>query len=115
VPGAASLHVRYNIGTSGSFLGIRGYLGMEFFIAGQVHYGWMDLDNYQWNQTEIRSWAYESEPGVPILAGAIPEPSVLLFACATFGSCLLVRRRRCDGVGRRLEEGVPAVPAGSFR
>jgi hypothetical protein len=94
VPGAASLHVRYNIGSSGSFLGIRGYLGIEFFIAGQIHYGWMDLDNYQWNQTEIRGWAYETEPGKAILAGAIPEPSALLFACVTLGSCLFVRRRR---------------------
>ena len=93
IPGVASLHVRYNIGSSGSFLGIRGYLGIEFFIAGQVHYGWMDLDNYQWNQTEIRSWAYESESGVPILAGAIPEPSTLLVTCVLFGSCLSFRRR----------------------
>ena len=93
IPGAASLHVRYNIGSSGFFLGTRGYLGMEFLIDGQVHYGWMDLDNYQWNQTEIHGWAYESEPGKPILAGAIPEPSSMLLACVTAGSCLCVRRR----------------------
>jgi hypothetical protein len=93
VPGVASLHVRYNIGSSGSFLGIRGYLGIEFLIDGQVHYGWMDLDNYQWNQTEIHGWAYETEPGKPILAGSIPEPSTLLLACATLGSWLCLRRR----------------------
>ena len=92
-PGVASLHVRYNVGTSGSFLGIRGYLGMEFLIDGQVHYGWMDLDNYNWNQTEIRGWAYETEPGKPILAGSVPEPSTLLLVCATLGSCLFFRRR----------------------
>lgn len=93
VPGAASLHVRYNVGSSGSFLGIRGYLGIEFLIDGQVHYGWMDLDNYNWNQTEIHGWAYETDPGKPILAGSIPEPSAPLLACATLGSCLFIRRR----------------------
>ena len=93
VPGAASLHVRYNVGTSGSFLGIRGYLGIEFLIDGQVHYGWMDLDNYNWNQTEIRGWAYETEPGKPIHAGSIPEPTTLLLACVTLGSCLFIRGR----------------------
>lgn len=93
VPGVASLHVRYNIGSSGSFLGIRGYLGIEFLIDGQIHYGWMDLDNYNYFQTEIHGWAYESEPGMPILAGSVPEPSTLLFACATVGSCLFGRRR----------------------
>lgn len=92
VPGVASLHVRYNIGSSGSFLGIRGYLGIEFLIDGQVHYGWMDLDNYQWNQTEIHGWAYETEPGKSILAGAIPEPSIPLLAVGAAG--LLLKRRR---------------------
>ena len=92
-PGVASLHVRYNVGTSGSFLGIRGFLGIEFLIDGQVHYGWMDLDNYNYFQTEIHGWAYESEPGKPIFAGSIPEPSTLLLACVTLGSCLCIRRR----------------------
>ena len=91
-PGVASLHVRYNVGSSGSFLGIRGYLGIEFLIDGQVHYGWMDLDNYSYFQTEIHGWAYETEPGKAILAGAIPEPSTLLLACVTVGSCLFLRR-----------------------
>ena len=98
VPGAASLHVRYNVGSSGSFLGICGYLGIEFLIQGKVHYGWMDLDNYNWNQTEIRGWAYETEPGKPILAGSIPERSSLLLACATVGLALFFRRRAEGGI-----------------
>ena len=49
----------------------------------------MDLDNYQWNQTEIRGWAYETEPGKPILAGSVPEPSTLLIVGATLSSCLV--------------------------
>jgi hypothetical protein len=50
------------------------------------------LDNYSWWQSEIHGWAYESEPGKPIIAGAIPEPSALLLACAALGSWLVLRR-----------------------
>lgn len=94
IPGAASLHVRYGSGTSGFFVGNRGYIGVEFLIENQIHYGWIDLDNYSWWQSEIHGWAYESEPGKPIIAGAIPEPSTLLLACATLGSWLVLRRGR---------------------
>jgi len=54
----------------------------------------MDLDNYQWNQTEIRGWAYETESGKPILAGSIPEPTTLLLAWASLGFYMMIRRRR---------------------
>lgn len=92
-PGAASLHVRYDSGTSGFFVGARGFIGIEFPIDGETHYGWIDLDNYTWWQSEIHGWAYESEPGKPILAGSIPEPSTLLLTFATLGLCLFIRRR----------------------
>lgn len=93
VPGVASLHVRYDTGTSGFFVGTRGFIGMEFLISGEIHYGWIDLDNYNWWQSEIHGWAYESEPGKPIIAGAVPEPSAAFFAAASITG-LLVRRRR---------------------
>ena len=104
--GAAYLHVRYNVGSSCSFLGILGYLGIEFLIDGQVHYGWMDLDNYNYFQTEIHGWAYESEPCKPILAGSIPEPSILLLACTTLVSYLFIRRRSSENINTRSEQGV---------
>ncbi len=93
IPGVASLHVRYDVGTSGFFVGSRGFIGIEFLIDEQIHYGWIDLDNYTWWQSEIHGWAYESEPGKPILAGSIPEPSTLLLAFTTLISCLFIRRR----------------------
>jgi hypothetical protein len=93
IPGVASLHVRYDSGTSGFFVGTRGFIGVEFLIEGQVHYGWIDLDNYTWWQSEIHGWAYESEPGKPILAGAIPEPSATGAAAVAVVSLLLRRRR----------------------
>lgn len=85
--------MRYDLGTSGFFAGNCGNIGVEFLIENQVHYGWIDLDNYSWWTSEIHGWAYESEPGKPILAGTIPEPSTLLLACATLGSCPFIRRR----------------------
>jgi hypothetical protein len=96
VPGVASLHVRYDVGTSGFFVGTSGYIGVEFLIDGQVHYGWIHLGNYTWWQSEIHGWAYESEPGKPILAGAIPEPSTTGAAAVAVVS-LLLRRRRLHG------------------
>jgi hypothetical protein len=56
-------------------------MGVAFDIAGETHYGWIDmyvsgLGPAAW----IYGWAYESEPGVPIIAGnagTIPEPSTL--------------------------------------
>lgn len=95
VPGVASLHVRYNSGTSGFFVGNRGFVGIEFLIDEQVHYGWIELDNFTWWQSEIHGWAYESDPGKPIIAGAIPESSsIVLTLCGVF--CLVTRRKRAN-------------------
>jgi len=47
----------------------RGYLGVEFSINGQTHYGWIRLDiesAYRWY---LEGYAYESVPNRPILAG----------------------------------------------
>ncbi len=95
VPGAAALHVRYDSGTSGFFVGNRGFIGIEFLVDERVHYGWIDLDSYSWMQSEIHGWAYESEPGKPIIAGAIPESSsIVLTFCGVF--CLVARRKRAN-------------------
>lgn len=93
-PGAGALHVRYDSGTSGFFVGARGYIGIEFRIDGQIHYGWIDLSNSTWWQSEIHGWAYESEPGKPIIAGAVPEPSAACLAAMALVGGVLLRRRR---------------------
>lgn len=97
-PGVAALHVRYDSGTSGFFVGNRGFIGIEFLIDEKVHYGWVDFDSYSWMQSEIHGWAYESEPGKPIIAGAIPESSCILLAL--FGTfCLMTVRHRINDQG----------------
>lgn len=77
----------------GNFLGGIDYLGAEFDIAGKTHYGWLEIRSREDVPfIDVLSWAYETEPGVGILAGAIPEPTAtaLLFAAGL----LAVRRRR---------------------
>jgi len=60
--------------------GLRGYIGLEFFIGGETHYGWAEVEaNGFGSGGTIFGWAYESEAGVPIEAGAVPEPSTVLF------------------------------------
>lgn len=62
-----------------------GYLGVQFEIEGNTHFGWVYIragGNNGW----IDEWAYESTPGVGIVAGTVPEPStVLLFALGALG------------------------------
>lgn len=63
-----------NIGCLGLFTGQNAYMGVEFQIDGQLHYGWVRVDcslagvNGGW----VTEYAYETRPGVPIKAGAKP-------------------------------------------
>ena len=75
----------------GNFLGGTDYLGVEFDISGTTHYGWVEVESREFFQfVSIQRWAYESEPGVPIRAGQIPEPSAL--ALLLVGLSLATRR-----------------------
>ena len=67
----------------GSWAGIeRGYMGLEFEISGQIHYGWAQITSvYDSPTVIIHDWAYETQPGVGIAAGAIPEPSSTALFC----------------------------------
>jgi len=70
------------------------FLGLEFEISGQTHYGWIEIESIQdFGPIRFHRWAYESEPGMSIRAGAVPEPSAGMLLCITLASCLLQRRR----------------------
>jgi hypothetical protein len=53
------------------------YLGVEFYIDGHLHYGWVRLTvNFVTNdrnmaeiRTHLSGYAYENQPGKPIIAG----------------------------------------------
>ncbi len=80
-------------GCDGNFVGRTGIFGVEFDIAGQTHYGWVRATGAPSAvRMEFSDWAYESEPGVPILAGAVPEPSGA--ALLALGAAAVASRRR---------------------
>lgn len=90
-----------NTGTSGTFAGQHAYMGLEFQRGGATHYGWMLLqvsENFA-AIAGIESWAWETRPGVPILAGAVAEPST--WALLVGGGVLMVwfRRKRHERRG----------------
>jgi len=72
--------------------GSRRYLGV---ITATDHRGWIEVERTGMNLTAY-AWAYQTEPGVPIVAGQVPAPAA---AAAVFGLAALLgntgRRRRC--------------------
>ncbi len=56
------------------------YLGVRFERNGATHYGWIALNGYSHvgHELFVYGWAYESEPGVGLIAGQIPEPSLVI-------------------------------------
>lgn len=52
------------------------YIGFSFLIDGQEHLGWADIEVDYFGTAFITGWAWETEPGVAIAAGAavIPLP-----------------------------------------
>lgn len=77
------------------------YLGLKMDLnnTNLVNYGWVGvrITNEADATGEVVGWAYQTVPGVPILAGAIPEPSTILtalFGGATIVGCFLGRRWR---------------------
>jgi hypothetical protein len=65
------------------------------FRTAQGNYGWLEVT---WtgltNEFEILGGAYEDQAGVPIAAGAIPEPVSMLSTMGMLASGLLIRRRK---------------------
>ncbi len=79
--------------------GVEAYLGVTFDLGAGFQYGWIGVVP-EWITSEgvdvlaldTFAWGYETEPGVPILAG-IPEPGTLA-ALACGAAALLAGRRR---------------------
>jgi len=70
-----------------------GFVGVEFLIDEMTHFGWIQIGVSRINGVaRIFDFAYESQPGVPIVAGKVPAPGggVALLA----GMLALGRRRR---------------------
>ncbi len=71
------------------------YIGLEFPIAGQSHFGWIRVSINNAAATFIvHDWGYESDPGVGIAAGATPEPGTLGMLAAGAAGLACMRRRK---------------------
>lgn len=80
--------------------GQREFMGVEFDLSGNTHYGWVDV---MWNPNATRfdayAWGYETDPDTPIRAGdtgdVIPEPGTLaMFAMGALAAAVALRRRK---------------------
>ena len=69
------------------------FMGLRLQASDGTHYGWVRIDaSIPIGGGVIRDWAYETRPNTPILAGAVPEPSV--GALLALGAALMWRLRR---------------------
>ncbi len=71
------------------------FLGVSFTAADGIHYGWVQITSYPDMRAHIHSWAYESQPGVGLAAGVVPEPSTIaLFIVGGLAVIFSTWRRR---------------------
>lgn len=101
----APLILTTSTGKSGQFYRHRGFIGLEFEANDGTHYGWLDIEgayfsiedlNLSETSLYIHGWAYETEPGKGIIAGAIPEPSSLcLFTIGGYAIWRARKRKKC--------------------
>ena len=82
--------------TYGEFGAAGGYIGLV--MPGSTYYGWLHMSSMSdiggpTQTVAFDGWAYENQSDVPIHAGDIPEPSILLL-CSAGGLAAWLRRRR---------------------
>ena len=63
----------------------RGFMGLEFRMGDEIHYGWARISVFTPGLGDnafalVHDWAYETIPGQSILAGSVPEPSTMALA-----------------------------------
>jgi hypothetical protein len=66
------------------------YLGLQFTIAGQIHYGWARVavsyvNAVQSIEATLTGYAYETIPNKPIITGKTKGPDVVTFEPASLG------------------------------
>ena len=73
----------------------RSFLGLEFDIEGETHYGYFDLEFQPAAPGgTIHGWAYETQPNTAISTAFIPEPSSYLLILGWLAGACLRRKRQ---------------------
>ena len=89
--GYLAIVICYDFCSYTPFAAGRAYAGFEFERNGLKHYGYLDLSGApNAKGVQLYGWAWETEPGRAIAAGAIPEPST---AAYIGGSAFLLWQR----------------------
>jgi len=77
------------------------YFGTRIAVNGDFFYGWLqmsvstDPDVPENNYVVFHDWAYQTEPGVGIVAGVVPEPSsIALMLCGGLAIIGMYCRKR---------------------
>lgn len=72
--------------------GARGFIGIQFELDDGFHYGYFDVTMAAEAGGVLHGWAYNSIPNTPVLASAVPEPSI--WALLVGGGVLIVCLKR---------------------
>jgi hypothetical protein len=93
--------VSYMIVDEGEVLGIgpwkdvtEGLLGVSFDAGGNTHYGWLRMSDVSSTAFMLHDWAYETQPGVGIHVGVVPEPGTISLFAIGLGALGWSRWRR---------------------
>ena len=72
------------------------YMGLELDLEGQKHYGWilMDFTFFPLSGCDFKGYAYETDPGVAIMTGEVPEPSTYALFVGILSTLALVIQKR---------------------
>ena len=83
-------------GLGEDWVGQSGYLGLSLEINSQIHYGYLQITAAPGDQYPmyVEYLVYETQPGVPITATNVPEPSTLVLAALGIVGTGLHRRAR---------------------
>jgi hypothetical protein len=83
---AFSRGTAYWSGSSGQWMYTRHrYLGLQFTIGGQVHYGWARVAVTPGIKATLTGYAYETIPNKPIITGKTKGPDVMTLDRASLG------------------------------
>lgn len=94
----SGLLLESNGSSLGQFGASGGYIGLA--MPGSTYYAWLHMSSMSdiggpTHSVTFDGWAYETESDVPIRAGDVPEPTILLL-CGAGGLAAWLRRRRAS-------------------